>query len=131
MSFSVTLTRGPKGLGFNIKGGKGHNIPIIISKVDPEGPAGQVENFEIGAELLAVNGVSLVDATHADAVALLKKEGDITLELRPNQKWKRKFQLDHPSSFVNVVFQWSWNHRGRRKIKQNLPYAPLMHLNPL
>ena len=84
----MTLRRGPQGLGFNIKGGKGHGIPILISKIDPNGPAARVAGMDIGAELLAVNGMSMEHATHAEAVAALKREGDIVLTLLHNENWK-------------------------------------------
>jgi C-terminal processing protease CtpA/Prc len=52
------------------------------------GPAAQHSGLDIGTEILAVNGSSLENATHADAVALLKQNKEITLLLRPNDVWK-------------------------------------------
>ena len=85
---SVTLQRGPNGLGFNIKGGKGHSIPIVISKIDPNGPAARISDMQIGAQLLSVNGVSVQQATHAEAVAMLKRDGAITMTLLHTDMWK-------------------------------------------
>jgi hypothetical protein len=87
----ATLKRGPMGLGFNIKGGKGHGIPILISKIDPLGSAANIPGLEVGAEIVAVNVTNIEGATHAEAVTALKQDGDlITLTLRPHDIWNSK-----------------------------------------
>jgi C-terminal processing protease CtpA/Prc len=100
--FVATITRGPGGLGFNIKGGRGHPIPILISRIAPESPLANQRGADIGAEILEVNGINVENATHAEAVSLLKQDGPLTLMLRPNEHWKSAslccllILVDHP-----------------------------------
>lgn len=87
------------GLGISIAGGIGStpykdndyvrrtksnelNIPffaplqgIFLTKINEEGPAAQA-GLLVGDKLLSVNGTSLINCEHSDAVAALKKAGD-------------------------------------------------------
>ncbi|XP_063962809.1 multiple PDZ domain protein-like isoform X3 [Lytechinus pictus] len=73
---TVTLERGPDGLGFSIVGGYGSphgNLPIYIKTVFDRGAAAVAKQLKRGDQILAVNGESLEGATHQAAVNLLKK----------------------------------------------------------
>uniref|UniRef100_A0A1I7XN38 PDZ domain-containing protein n=1 Tax=Heterorhabditis bacteriophora TaxID=37862 RepID=A0A1I7XN38_HETBA len=65
------------GLGISIKGGRDNNIPIIISKIFKGMAADHTGELFVGDTILAVNGESLVDATHDDAVKALKRAGRV------------------------------------------------------
>ncbi|KAK6167504.1 hypothetical protein SNE40_021512 [Patella caerulea] len=74
-----------QGLGISIAGGKnstpykGDDESIFISRVTEDGPAANVGIVK-GDKLISVNGVSLVEADHYEAVNVLKNSGnDITM----------------------------------------------------
>lgn len=69
------------GLGISIAGGigstpyKDNDYGIFLTKINEEGPAAQA-GLLVGDKLISVNGTSLIDCEHSDAVAALKKAGD-------------------------------------------------------
>uniref|UniRef100_A0A0N5AHA9 PDZ domain-containing protein n=1 Tax=Syphacia muris TaxID=451379 RepID=A0A0N5AHA9_9BILA len=65
------------GLGISIKGGRDNNMPILISKIFKGMAADLTGQLFVGDAILAVNGESLCDATHDEAVVALKKAGRI------------------------------------------------------
>ncbi|XP_078380802.1 disks large homolog 1-like isoform X2 [Oculina patagonica] len=74
----IILTKGTKGLGFSIAGGKGNqHVPnddgIYITKIIDGGAAQQDGRLQVGDKIVRVNDTSLEDVTHEDAVATLKK----------------------------------------------------------
>ncbi|KAG8437524.1 hypothetical protein GDO86_008290 [Hymenochirus boettgeri] len=71
------------GLGISIKGGQENRMPILISKIFPGLAADQSRALRVGDAILAVNGTDLRNATHDQAVQVLKKAGkEVTLEVR-------------------------------------------------
>ncbi|XP_020614630.1 disks large homolog 1-like isoform X2 [Orbicella faveolata] len=74
----IVLTKGTKGLGFSIAGGKGNqHVPdddgIYITKIIDGGAAQMDGRLQVGDKIVRVNDTSLEDVTHEDAVATLKK----------------------------------------------------------
>ena len=65
------------GLGISIKGGKENKMPIIISKIFKGMAADKTEKLYVGDAVLSVNGEDLRDATHDDAVKVLKRAGKV------------------------------------------------------
>uniref|UniRef100_A0A8C6XRQ4 Multiple PDZ domain crumbs cell polarity complex component n=1 Tax=Naja naja TaxID=35670 RepID=A0A8C6XRQ4_NAJNA len=80
---SITLDRGPDGLGFSIVGGYGSphgDLPIYVKTVFAKGAAAEDGRLKRGDQIIAVNGQSLEAVTHEEAVALLKRtKGTVTL----------------------------------------------------
>ncbi|XP_052234956.1 protein scribble homolog isoform X4 [Dreissena polymorpha] len=84
--YTVHIHREPgMGLGISIAGGKGStpykgtDESIFISRVSEDGPAGQA-GIKVGDKLLSVNGITLHDSDHYEAVDVLKGSGqDITM----------------------------------------------------
>ncbi|XP_075416035.1 multiple PDZ domain protein isoform X6 [Tenrec ecaudatus] len=80
---SITLDRGPDGLGFSIVGGFGSphgDLPIYVKTVFAKGAASEDGRLKRGDQIIAVNGQSLEGATHEEAVATLKRtKGSVTL----------------------------------------------------
>lgn len=69
------------GLGISIKGGKENKMPILISKIFKGLAADQTQALYVGDAILSVNGINLRDATHDEAVQVLKKAGrEVMLE---------------------------------------------------
>ncbi|XP_039733429.1 multiple PDZ domain protein isoform X8 [Pteropus medius] len=80
---SITLDRGPDGLGFSIVGGYGSphgDLPIYVKTVFAKGAASEDGRLKRGDQIIAVNGQSLEGLTHEEAVAILKRtKGTVTL----------------------------------------------------
>ena len=72
-----TSTGGGGGLGISIKGGKENKMPIIISKIFKNMSADLTKQLFVGDAIISVNGVSLFDVTHDEAVKILKNSGKI------------------------------------------------------
>ncbi|XP_053150915.1 multiple PDZ domain protein isoform X26 [Hemicordylus capensis] len=80
---TITLDRGPDGLGFSIVGGYGSphgDLPIYVKTVFAKGAASEDGRLKRGDQIIAVNGQSLEGVTHEEAVAILKRtKGTVTL----------------------------------------------------
>ncbi|XP_014662338.1 PREDICTED: inaD-like protein [Priapulus caudatus] len=72
---TITLDRGPEGLGFSIVGGHGSphgDLPIFVKTVFAKGAAADDGRLKRGDQIVAVNGETLEGATHEKAVTILK-----------------------------------------------------------
>ena len=49
---------------------------VFISKINPDGMASQDPRMRVGQRIIEVNGLSLLGATHQEAVAALRSAGD-------------------------------------------------------
>ncbi|XP_051019673.1 multiple PDZ domain protein isoform X2 [Acomys russatus] len=80
---TITLDRGPDGLGFSIVGGYGSphgDLPIYVKTVFAKGAAAEDGRLKRGDQIIAVNGQSLEGVTHEEAVAILKRtKGTVNL----------------------------------------------------
>nr|XP_033774814.1 multiple PDZ domain protein isoform X2 [Geotrypetes seraphini] len=80
---TITLDRGPDGLGFSIVGGYGSphgDLPIYVKTVFAKGAAAEDGRLKRGDQIIAVNGHTLEGVTHEEAVAILKRtKGTVTL----------------------------------------------------
>ncbi|XP_014350094.1 uncharacterized protein SI:DKEY-92I15.4 isoform X2 [Latimeria chalumnae] len=61
------------GLGFSIAGGIDQNKIVTVHKVFPNGLAAQEGTLQQGDEVLSINGSSLKEATHKEALRILHK----------------------------------------------------------
>uniref|UniRef100_A0A3B4Z9E5 PDZ domain-containing protein n=1 Tax=Stegastes partitus TaxID=144197 RepID=A0A3B4Z9E5_9TELE len=69
---TITLERGPDGLGFSIVGGYGSphgDLPIYVKT----GAAAEDGRLKRGDQIMAVNGQTLEGVTHEEAVGILKR----------------------------------------------------------
>ncbi|KAK6630852.1 hypothetical protein RUM44_003022 [Polyplax serrata] len=82
------------GLGISIKGGKENKMPILISKIFKGLAADQTEQLYVGDAILCVNGEDLRDATHDEAVKVLKKAGKV-VELEEGSQKENFIQIAH------------------------------------
>uniref|UniRef100_A0A667Z7E0 Multiple PDZ domain crumbs cell polarity complex component n=1 Tax=Myripristis murdjan TaxID=586833 RepID=A0A667Z7E0_9TELE len=80
---TITLNRGPDGLGFSIVGGYGSphgDLPIYVKTVFGKGAAAEDGRLKRGDQIMAVNGQTLESVTHEEAVGILKRtKGTVTL----------------------------------------------------
>ncbi|XP_075999928.1 multiple PDZ domain protein isoform X2 [Genypterus blacodes] len=80
---TITLDRGPDGLGFSIVGGYGSphgDLPIYVKTVFGKGAAAEDGRLKRGDQIMAVNGQTLEGVTHEEAVGILKRtKGAVTL----------------------------------------------------
>lgn len=65
------------GLGISIKGGVENKMPILISKIFKGMAADKTKALYVGDAILSVNRQDLREATHDQAVQILKKTGNI------------------------------------------------------
>ncbi|KAK7867383.1 hypothetical protein R5R35_008928 [Gryllus longicercus] len=81
---SITVQReAGEGLGISITGGREHGVPILISELEPDGPAARSGALYVGDAILTVNGIDLKQACHQEAVEILSTQiGNITLEVQ-------------------------------------------------
>ena len=63
------------GLGISIKGGRENKMPILISKIFKGMAADKTNQLYVGDAVLSVNGEDLREATHDEAVRVLKRAG--------------------------------------------------------
>lgn len=81
-NYEIHIERTSAGLGLSIAGGKGstpykgNDDGIFISRVTEGGPA-DLAGLKIGDKVLKVNGVSVIDADHYNAVDILKACGSV------------------------------------------------------
>ncbi|KAL5021229.1 hypothetical protein ScPMuIL_000384 [Solemya velum] len=82
---TVSLDKGPDGLGFSIVGGHGSphgDLPIYVKNVFAKGAAADDGRLKRGDQILAVNRQSLEGCTHEEAVNILKNtKGAVDLSL--------------------------------------------------
>lgn len=77
----IILSKGTKGLGFSIAGGRGNqhiqgDNGIFITKIIDGGAAQTDGRLQVGDKIISVNGIALLDVTHEEAVAALKTAND-------------------------------------------------------
>lgn len=71
------------GLGISIKGGVENKMPILISKIFPGMAADLTGRLHVGDAILSVDTTDLREATHDDAVRILKNTGNqVKLEVK-------------------------------------------------
>ncbi|XP_053950781.1 disks large 1 tumor suppressor protein isoform X7 [Anastrepha ludens] len=73
---TITIQKGPQGLGFNIVGGE-DGQGIYVSFILAGGPADAGGELKRGDQLMSVNNVSLKNATHEEAAQALKSSGGV------------------------------------------------------
>lgn len=81
---TVIVKRRPgQGLGISITGGREHGVPILVSELEPNGPAALSAQLYIGDAILSVNDRDLRQACHREAVDILQQQtGDCRLQVQ-------------------------------------------------
>ncbi|XP_045116173.1 Golgi-associated PDZ and coiled-coil motif-containing protein-like isoform X5 [Portunus trituberculatus] len=105
----VTLHKAPhEGLGMSITGGREHGVPVLISVIHPDTPAGRAGHLYVGDAILSVNEISLKEVSHSDAVRVLsEQEGTVRLEVvyvSPEDEDDEASLMDDPYGFKYKIF---------------------------
>jgi hypothetical protein len=77
-----------QGLDFSIRGGAEHGLPVVVSAVR-EGSQAAKLGLHVGCELLGVNGIPLLGASHQAVVKALTSHSTLQLTFRPNRLLQR------------------------------------------
>ncbi|KFD50177.1 hypothetical protein M513_08922 [Trichuris suis] len=115
------------GLGISIKGGRENKMPILISKIFKGMAADDTRQLYVGDAILAVNGESLRDATHDEAVRALKRSGRVVdLEVKYIREVRPYFCKQ------SILQEITWDDDGmstrstlRQRSKGDLKIIPL------
>ncbi|CAH8452570.1 unnamed protein product [Heterobilharzia americana] len=85
ITMEVIIDKSSKGFGFSIAGGHDNKLDpnnddnndsdIYVTRVNPGGPADHQSGLQLGDRILSVNGISLIGATHNEAVKALQLAG--------------------------------------------------------
>ncbi|XP_068195076.1 synaptojanin-2-binding protein [Antennarius striatus] len=111
---NINLKRGPAGLGFNIIGGVDqqyivNDSGIYVSKIKEDGVAALDGRLQEGDKILAINGISLENQTHKNAVELFKTSGeDVQLHVLkklpdPKKGPKASFPLSYKGIAITLA----------------------------
>ncbi|XP_065913068.1 protein lin-7 homolog C-like [Dysidea avara] len=98
----IELEKTSEGMGFNIMGGKEQKCPIYISRIIPGGYADRHGGLRRGDQLVSVNGQSLEDMDHEDAVKVLKDaEGSLKMVVKYSPRVLEQMEsiFEHTKSF--------------------------------
>ncbi|KAK4881366.1 hypothetical protein RN001_004685 [Aquatica leii] len=104
--YEIHIERSRAALGLSIAGGrgstpfKGDDEGIFISRVTEGGPA-ELAGLRVGDKVLKVNGVSVLDVSHYDAVEVLKASGTV-LVLEISREVTRLVREPEVKSDLNV-----------------------------
>ena len=78
---SLVKTSREQSLGFSIRGGREHNMPLCVSQVDKNSLASK-QNLCVGDQLIEVNGIDLEHITHSSAVSLFSSLNKLKMVVR-------------------------------------------------
>ncbi|VDK42510.1 unnamed protein product [Taenia asiatica] len=114
----VQLQRGRKGLGLRLVGGAEEGTQVRVGAITPGGPAELSGQIFPGDQLIAVNGVSVLGATHTNVIHLLNVASrnalgtfppntTITLSLRGYRANLTSLGNDSSLEHINSIYAYS------------------------
>ncbi|OAF67496.1 hypothetical protein A3Q56_04776 [Intoshia linei] len=80
-------------IGISIKGGIEIGFPIIVSQIFPDSLASKCKHLHVGDVIMSVNGLSLKDKTHSEAVKILKSFKVLLMEVKSINYYMKKNSL--------------------------------------
>ncbi|XP_046984274.1 membrane-associated guanylate kinase, WW and PDZ domain-containing protein 1 [Schistocerca americana] len=73
---AVELSRGTRGFGFSIRGGREfQNMPLFVLQIAENGPAALDNRLKIGDQIIEINGINTKNMTHAEAIEIIRNGG--------------------------------------------------------
>ncbi|CAF3484389.1 unnamed protein product [Rotaria socialis] len=127
----VNVHRSPNtGLGISIAGGNGsaaykdNDYGIFLTKVTEDGPVGQA-GLLMGDKLISVNGISLVNCEHSDAVSALKNAGDSIemIVMREILQSSDDYLLNNGDSIIKEGEKYSTNIQRNDKQEEQFGFS--------
>lgn len=101
-------------LGISIKGGRDHNLPILVSKVCR---FEEDDHLYIGDAIVKVNDNFLTSVTHDEAINILRNAGsEVTLTVK-HYKSAAPFLLKNVRQFIPDVDQATSTPSGKKKFQ--------------
>ncbi|KAI5731509.1 hypothetical protein M8J77_011202 [Diaphorina citri] len=78
---AIELSRGTRGFGFSIRGGREfQNMALFVLQIAENGPAALDGHLKVGDEIVEINGINTKNMTHAEAIEIIRN-GDSTVRL--------------------------------------------------
>ncbi|KAK7791492.1 hypothetical protein R5R35_008847 [Gryllus longicercus] len=73
---AVELSRGTRGFGFSIRGGREfQNMPLFVLQIAENGPAAMDSRLKIGDQIIEINGINTKNMTHGEAIEIIRNGG--------------------------------------------------------
>ena len=113
-------------LGISIKGGRDHNLPILVSKVCR---FEEDDHLYIGDAIVKVNDNFLTSVTHDEAINILRNAGsEVTLTVK-HYKSAAPFLLKNVRQFIPDVDQATSTPSGNKILKSDNFHAKIQEYN--
>ncbi|KAF5280494.1 hypothetical protein FQA39_LY18039 [Lamprigera yunnana] len=77
---NITARHGPS-LGFSLRGGREHGTGFYVSVIEP-GSEAHRQGLKIGDQIIRINGFTIEDAVHKEALQLISNYTHLTLKVR-------------------------------------------------
>uniref|UniRef100_A0A8D9A780 Membrane-associated guanylate kinase, WW and PDZ domain-containing protein 1 n=1 Tax=Cacopsylla melanoneura TaxID=428564 RepID=A0A8D9A780_9HEMI len=78
---AIELSRGSRGFGFSIRGGREfQNMALFVLQIAENGPAALDGHLRVGDQIVEINGINTKNMTHAQAIEIIRN-GDSTVRL--------------------------------------------------
>lgn len=111
---TIILQKGSSGLGFNIVGGEDGQVGIFVSFILAGGVADLSRELKRGDQLLSVNGIDLMNASHEEAAQTVKNAplGQVTLvaQYRPEEYNRFEARIHELKSQASKRLRTSQKH---------------------
>lgn len=103
---TVRVQKRKGSLGFSIKGGSEHGIPVVVSEIERIGRS----EIHLGDELISVNGTNLQGVSHEDAVQKLRnsKGPVVILRVRSNRILEDTFSTPNKKESTESLLPLSY-----------------------
>lgn len=89
---AVELSRGAKGFGFSIRGGREFgSMPLFVLRIAEGGPAALDGRLRVGDQLIQINACPTIDMTHERAIQLIKREPTVKLLVKRSNAHRKLF----------------------------------------
>ncbi|XP_046745446.1 membrane-associated guanylate kinase, WW and PDZ domain-containing protein 2-like isoform X2 [Diprion similis] len=73
---AVELTRGTRGFGFSIRGGREfQNMPLFVLQIAENGPASVDSRLRVGDQIIEINSINTKNMTHTEAIEIIRNGG--------------------------------------------------------
>ncbi|XP_069694002.1 membrane-associated guanylate kinase, WW and PDZ domain-containing protein 1 isoform X2 [Periplaneta americana] len=123
---AVELSRGTRGFGFSIRGGREfQNMPLFVLQIAESGPAALDGRLKIGDQIIEINGINTKNMTHAEAIEIIRNGGpSVRLLVRRGGK------VPPPPPIGDSAGATSVNSNLRPSSSLAQPNGPVRHSSP-